>query len=241
MECIDGEHHKHGPRVYDEGLHCPVMKEPGYLQGMQNAFAHIAEHLGEPLTVESYLRVHRIACSHFRSFQETFTMIGQEKVGCLRGRTRILAAKFGARCPMSDEAAHTLSRLDLGIVQRCNDRDSLLCYAVMSEERVHQRFQEFLDQLSSNLRNASTPQEKLRMIAEYHQKMEWLHPVIDGTSRTSLAIMNKLLVENGLHPVLLEYPHRASTLGLADWTAYLQEGLQAWEQAAAGSLPFSGR
>lgn len=64
-QIFDGKYHQFGAKVFDEGLHGKE-KEPGFYESALNAFNFAGEHLGEPLTVDFYCNLHKIACAHFQ-------------------------------------------------------------------------------------------------------------------------------------------------------------------------------
>ena len=79
-------------------------------------------------------------------------------------------------------------------------------------------------------------------ICKYVKYLDWLHPPRDGSGRTVIfGILNKILSENGFHPVLLEYPYITDCVSLQKWTEYVKEGLLAWEAAKPHSGGWAGR
>jgi hypothetical protein len=57
---IDGKDHRHGKWVYDQGLHAPTKKEPGYWEMVSNPNV-----LTQDLKVDLYQGIQKIACRHF--------------------------------------------------------------------------------------------------------------------------------------------------------------------------------
>lgn len=57
------------------------------------------------------------------------------------------------------------------------------------------------------MKNAKTEDDKLALIAEFVMTLEILHFFMDGNQRTTVfVILNKLLIENGLTPVIMPDP-----------------------------------
>jgi len=66
MQIFDGEYHKYGCMVFDEGLHdIDGMKEPGYYANVKNACDFACDKLGVDLDVSFYKELHKKACAHF--------------------------------------------------------------------------------------------------------------------------------------------------------------------------------
>jgi hypothetical protein len=237
-ECIDGLHHDKGKFVYDKGLHGGTI-EPGYIASMEDAFQFVANSLNRKVDATWYLQLHKRTCRHFNGDPSIFLM-GQERVGVFRKSG--VAATFSGVYQVTAEALTEFNALDRGLKQvfgdayglgaftDCGPGKKYLLYKSMTEEQVTKLFNYFLNNFYNEVENASTPEAKLWAIAKLHQRLEWLHPVLDGTSRTSTALMNKNLTDYGFHPALLEYPHLSSSYGLKQWFEYLKKGLQKWEQ-----------
>lgn len=68
-------------------------------------------------------------------------------------------------------------------------------------------------------------------IADLFQMLEWLHPFTDGQGRTDLVLLNKLLVDQGLNPVILKEPFVSSWSNLEEWKKALEEGMANWRSA----------
>lgn len=81
-QIFDGKYHAFGKKVFDEGLH-EKAKEPGFYASAQNAFNYAGEHLCEPLTVDFYRNLQKIACNHFQG-KENQTGIEAKDAGKFR-------------------------------------------------------------------------------------------------------------------------------------------------------------
>ena len=76
-------------------------------------------------------------------------------------------------------------------------------------------------------------EQKLTLIADLFQKLDWAHSFPDGQGRTDLIFLGKLLSENGFNPAILEDPYISTYTHLADWVEYLKEGMLLWIKLAA--------
>jgi hypothetical protein len=223
-EGIDGEHQKHGSLVYDKGLH-GGKTEPGFMQSMQQAFVYMSNHLGYPTTASFYLELHKVVCNHFRG-TETNTLMGQDKIGVFRDKDMDIYwdGLYGNHA-ITNQARRTFQGLKLGTISRETMR-----YKKMDDFEVEHLFDWFLKEYYDEIHEASTPREKLTAIGKFTQRCQWLHAPKDGCGRTDTLILNKHLVENGFHPVVLEFPYKSSILPLHMWIDYLEEGLKKWEE-----------
>ncbi len=245
MECIDGRYHHLGKYVFDRGTHAGTV-EPGFISSMENSFTWVQHWLNLRVDADWYLRLHKHTCAHFNG-DLSAVLMGQEKVGVFRDiDDGICCGLHPPYYEVSAEARAEFHALDQEIKREFGNtygigemtynsatRGTSVSYKAMSRAQVRQIFDKFLNEFYEKINRAAIPDQKLWAIAELQQRLEWLHPVRDGTARTSTAFMNKNLTDFGFHPGILEYPHRSSSLTKAGWKLYLQEGLLKWEQMKA--------
>lgn len=237
-ECIDGTFHDKGKYVFDKGLHGGTI-EPGFIASMENAFQFASQHLNRKIDATWYLQLHRRTCGHFNGDSNIY-MMGQERVGVFRNRA--VGANFSGTYKMTDGALKEFKALDAEIKRQLGDSYGLgefvtrgpgwlfLNYKAMTEEQIAVLFNKFLNDFYQEIERAGNDDKKLMAIARLHQRLEWLHPVTDGTARTSTVLLNILLTGYGFHPAILEYPHVSSSYGLNQWFNYLKDGLKKWQQ-----------
>jgi hypothetical protein len=108
-----------------------------------------------------------------------------------------------------------------------------LCYPLKnletSLEMIFNHFNQKISEIQQEAEDINDKDErKLRLIADLYQKLEWLHPFIDGQGRTDLILLSKLLSEHGFNPAILDEPYVSSYVPLADWCKYLREGMSKW-------------
>jgi Fic/DOC family len=244
-ECIDGRYHHLGKYVFDRGTHQGTVEAGfiGSMEGAEGAFAFVERHLNRKINADWYLNLHRRTCAHFNGDPAVFLM-GQEKVGVFRTIGDNICCVLSDTYRVSLEAKAAFEALDQELKRELGPSFGLgemtytdaffqtvrLSYKGMSAHQVRQIFDRFLNAFYQEVESARTPDEKLLAIAKLHQRLEWLHPVKDGTSRTSIALLNKLLTDYGFHPAILEYPHVSSSYTLREWKDYLQAGLVKWER-----------
>jgi hypothetical protein len=249
MECIDGRYHHLGRDTFDRGTHGGTV-EPGFIGSMEQSFHLIHHCIGCGIDADWYLFLHQYTCAHFNGNPAVFLM-GQEKVGAFRTSDDSICCYLSGTYALTSEARTEFQALDQALKRELGDSYGLggfvatdsfqkticLNYKTMSAEQVRHIFNKFLNEFYQEIRKATTPDLRLWAIARFHQRLEWLHPVKDGTARTSTVVMNKLLTDYGFHPAILEYPHVSTSYGLVQWKRYLQEGLLKWEQQRASLNP----
>ena len=243
MEYIDGTFHRLGKDVFDQGLHGHTV-EPGFAESMDSAVHFIDQSLFEKVNDVWYLRLHKHTCAHFNGDPRVFLM-GQERVGVFRGddEEQIHCTLAPPYYETTREGRDEFAALDLQIKKEVGSGCGLgemiydsptsrtcINYKVMRRWQVQNVFNYFLYDFHIEIDQARTSDERLCAIAKLHQRLEWLHPVCDGTSRTNIALMNRHLTEYGFHPAILEFPHVSSCYGLRQWKQYLHKGLIAWER-----------
>lgn len=240
-ECIDGRYHNLGKHVFDTGAHKGTV-EPGFIASMERSFPFVQDKLGQKIDADWYLTLHKLTCAHFNG-DPTVYLMGQEKVGVFRNTEDQVQCGLNGFYAVSREAKAEFEALDAELKRELGEAyglgrmnytyrfrsDMNLSYKAMSRDQVRRVFDRFLHAFYTEVEGTASPDAKLLAIARLHQRLEWLHPVRDGTARTSTALLNKHLSDYGFHPALLEYPHVSSSYTLHQWTAYLKNGLLKWE------------
>lgn len=240
-ECIDGRYHHLGKTVFDTGAHKGTV-EPGFIANMEKSFLYVEKKLGQKIDTDWYLALHKETCAHFNGDRNIYLM-GQEKVGVFRniedkvhcGLWGVYAVSAAAKAEFDALDAMLKRELGpeygLGEMKYTNTLNSSvsMTYKPMSRVQVKRVFDWFLTAFYAEIERTASPDAKLLAIARLHQRLEWLHPVKDGTSRTSIDLLNKHLTDYGFHPAILEYPHVSSSYTLQQWKEYLKNGLLQWE------------
>ncbi len=103
-------------------------------------------------------------------------------------------------------------------------------YYKASEETVENIVKKFFEDYERNMKNAKSPEEKLRRIAELYQNLNWLHPFCDGQGRTTLLLLGKELCRHGFNPAILNSPYICNYCLLDNWVSYLREGMIEWQK-----------
>ncbi|KTC84507.1 Fic family protein [Legionella brunensis] len=79
----------------------------------------------------------------------------------------------------------------------------------MTHQTIEKKINQYIHQYESKLKKLSDNEEKLEVIIELIQKIERLHPFIDGNCRTLvMLVLNRELIRNGFMPTMQWNPNR---------------------------------
>lgn len=84
---------------------------------------------------------------------------------------------------------------------------------------------------------ANNDDTKIRAIARCIHQLEIIHPFPDGNCRTMMLVMNKLLVQQGLNPAILENPNRIDAYSVDEICEEIKRGQQNFANCALAPLP----
>lgn len=242
-EYIDGCFHRFGKKVFDIGSHGGP-KEPGFSESMQEACEFIARSSPfKKINSDWYLKLHGYTCDHFDQSlcKNNVVLMGQEKVGVFRDIDDEGNGGFFS-IPLEVKREVDILNLELEkemgpsfgmgqvVYKRSGESIAGVYWKLMTREQVKKVFERFLDQFYTEIEQAASPDDKLMAIAKFTKRNEWLHPNADGNGRTNIAAMNKLLVDHGFHPAILDYPYQSNSLTLPLWKDYIRLGMIKWEQ-----------
>lgn len=77
---------------------------------------------------------------------------------------------------------------------------------------------------NTQIKNAGTGREKIKVIVTQLQRIEQLHPFIDGNIRTLYILLNKLLRDNNLSMCLVMNPNRLDGCSIAELVDMVEQG-----------------
>ncbi|WP_369007998.1 Fic family protein [Legionella sainthelensi] len=84
---------------------------------------------------------------------------------------------------------------------------------------------DFITDYQSEIEKAKDSTDKIKIIAKLVQKLEILHPFTDANCRTfCILLLNKLLLENKLTPVILDNPNRFDGFANQELVQEIMEG-----------------
>ncbi len=211
--------------VYDHGLHGRDA-EPGFLASMARAHALASREIGAPLDRALLQRLHEAALGHATpklAYRDHAFHVAVDPRRLRRGSLPWLT-RSGVRLEPIEEDG--VARLRVLFV----DVDG-------GEEGIVRRLERVLSTGRAALARAKDAEQRLLAIARLHARLELLHPTEDGNTRRHLVVLDKLLVEHGFWPVILDEPNDVVVMDARRWAEALRRGMARF-QAAARAVAF---
>jgi hypothetical protein len=210
--------------------------EKGYMAAMMRSFRAMLGNLGQKLTAESYEELHDLAAGN------VLTRKGERMETGFRN-SRLFREGFGV-----DEDTWSMAGYE-ELEQKYEDRDSnpvganlVLPPAEMVGPGVERKIMQIKPMLRSQcirfanvvinlfyeqIEKAESEDEKLEAIARCAQDLDQLHLFADANIRTiAFLVVNKLLLENGLDPVILDEPNVFDCKSIGELKSALRKGQQ---------------
>lgn len=206
--------------VYDLGRHGRE-PEPGFLASMARAHRLASSQLGAPLDRALVQRLHEAALGHAGprlAYRDHAFHLTVDATRLQRGSTRWLTA-----CGVSLEPIEQDGRARLRVVFEP---------LAGGEEAIVRRLEAILAAGRRALAAATRRDARLLAIARLHARLELLHPTDDGNTRRNLVLLDKLLVEHGFWPVILDEPNDVVVMDDRRWAAALVRGMDRFRAAA---------
>jgi hypothetical protein len=231
---IDLKRQNFGSAVFDQGLHGKT-PEPGYLASMAAGHKAARNAIGLRMTAAWYESLQALTRAH----SNDATMAGwssstdRVKPSQATAGPRFLnemnqgmggnAQQFWDRftaidIPMGD----TFTMHPLG-----QTIQFAFTYAGKSEAASKARIQKLFDDFYADLRTSNQPRW---LVARLHKNLEYMHAFKDANTRTNLVVLNKLLVECGFDPVVLDDPNLSYTQTVDEWEDLLRRGNLRWRE-----------
>jgi hypothetical protein len=202
-EYVDGRYHKHGRSVFANASH-GGSQELGYVDSQDRAAMYVGSTLGQKLTANMYLRIHSLVAGHFMGDDNNVCM-NANNVGVFRRDYISCKCSYGH---ISAEALNEIASIQPTLFTMTENADGeyTLHFIKRTSDEIEKIFNQFTDEYYRNIASASTSDEKLHAIAWFYKQLELLHPVWDGSGRSSYTVLQKLLVENCFTPTILHNP-----------------------------------
>ncbi|MCT4614237.1 MAG: hypothetical protein N4A49_05095 [Marinifilaceae bacterium] len=100
----------------------------------------------------------------------------------------------------------------------------------LSPNNYNSLFEKITNQYYEYMKSTTNPWMKLFVIADYYIKLERVHFFRDGNSRLNYCILNKLLIENGFCPVIIEDFNWAYCKNPVELAIKLWAGMNLWSK-----------
>lgn len=242
-ESVDLKHQKFGPKVYDTGVHHtpprPEYIEPGAADSIATARAHVMAALGTPLTVEKYRQINEFATppkisSSWRSESHNEIEIGVAK-NTFKDQRRNMKMTLDMQSASRIDGDRR-GRAEMSVSTFPGDVADTHRIALMRRPtaEVQAMVADILQTYYRKIETAEDRSGRLKIIAETHQLLERLHAFKDANTRTNLLVLNKLLTEQGYHPVILDDPNTSYLVSTEEWVTEIERGLQRWKDLKDG-------
>lgn len=217
---VDRDHQHHGPMVYDRGLHGRDA-EPGFMESMASAHALASRELGSPLDRALLQRLHEAVLAH-----------GAPKLAYRDHAFHVTVAPRRLQrgsLPWLTRSGAQLEEVEEDGVPRLR---VLFVELEGGEESIVRRLERVLSAGRRAIARAKDADARLLAIARLHARLELLHPTEDGNTRRNLVLLDKLLVEHGFWPVILDEPNDVVVMDARRWAAALRRGMTRFQVAA---------
>jgi hypothetical protein len=230
---IDLRRQHFGSDVFDAGLHGKD-PEPGYLASMAAAHKFARDHLGERMTAADYEQLQGLTRQHSDDEEMAGWSSSTDRVNADRATAgaafeqQILHDAWAGGLEQAYEYAQARG-IPMGDTFTLQPHPATVnfafTYAGKGEAASKERIQALFDGFYAALRTTDDP---LRQIAALHKNLEYMHPFKDANTRTNLVVLNKVLVECGFNPVVLDDPNQSYTQTIDEWVALVERGLKRW-------------
>ena len=98
------------------------------------------------------------------------------------------------------------------------------------QELTAKHMKKIINEFNTEIMNAHNSDEKITIIAKHIQRIDQLHPFLDGNIRTCYILLNKLLRDHGLSLSLLMNPNRLDVCSLDQVVEMIKQGQMYYQQ-----------
>jgi hypothetical protein len=199
------------------------VKEPGYFSGMNDALKQLPKFLGKPLTLDMALELHDVAMKDIAhatlgvfSSDYFYTTVKNDEALDEMFNSRLLFESRRFLEALSEQKLYGKTAILQNYAQHIPEKNTFLAYAPESEKvevkstgvtDLATKIKPYLDHYYQSVHNAPNLNTILMAIADLIRVLEAAHYFPDGNTRTNLfLILPKLMIENGLPPVILKNP-----------------------------------
>lgn len=251
---VDWEHLQFGARAYDEGLHGGEV-EPHFLANFERAHSWLVGHLGTRLTVSASEQLTYLATEHELPelvYDCTPRNLSRMRAWMRPGVLDSYPPEFVKRRPYRRwelEAFKALykDRLDQlmedvpGLTSYLDEKYEVklenLTLQLLNQEMLRAQLHFFRGPRSPEMVRQAMAREfdafyeapSLKRAVALHRWLEALHPFAWGNTRYAYLVLNKLLVEYGFCPTVMEQRCDAVFSTLAEWEERISEGMERWQ------------
>ncbi len=249
-QIIDERQHSYGPFVFDLGLNNGGV-EPLFLVNAIKASLFAADHFHLEPNIDFYKIIHSIASRDISlgksrnlksiggvgKFRPEIT--NSPKVSCVFELGLSESFKDGDAEP-EDKVISFFNDIVCSVFSELPSFDKSSPPVTISFEsfsniykqsyttpldKIDQLVKEVFDSFNRAIKTAKTNDERIKYIALFYQRLDWIHPFQDGQGRTDIIFLSWLLCKYGFNPPILAEPYYSSMNTLDNWTIYLNRAL----------------
>jgi hypothetical protein len=205
-------------------------REPGSITAMNNVFSFIKSYGDGVITEEHVREIHRIAMYGVSGLNGN-TYSDNELVRGGKYRTTTIGIFVGAGYNASRKGIELLGKRLTQTALGARGTFLYRCWIEPgSEESIKQgvvtALEEYYHALELLKNKRENYLEVIALIVDCVQKIELQHPFRDGNGRTTTALLNILLLQNRLPPVILENPNYFDGFAPDELVAEVLKGMQ---------------
>jgi len=226
------------------------LREPGYLNSMLKARKFVADTMGQKMDDKYLEQIHLRSASHKKNGPDYHSGYRNEN------DTEVSVSYDAGDDYQKGDPSAALEELDPEITRAfhtegykfsdSNEDDNIgenapethgehndlnLWFKTKTAQQVRAEVNKIMKDYYTTITTAATRQEKLLVVSTIHRRLENLHPFIDANTRTNRLVLHRMLVENGMSPVILDNPLEVHLKSNEEWAEYLEGGMAKWEQA----------
>lgn len=232
---IDEEYHELGPFAFDEGLHGGEV-EPGFDRSIKEGWMFLTLFLDQSEEIPHFVlydALHHIVMKHNKNTEKE--SIGDKAafyVGLMKDklidknniptvRQALSEIKKEARWLQFEPSLK--STVEMGAKEPWHLPLVIKMYFPLRVAPLDMMVMDLMRYYNHDLKKAST-EDKLSIIAAFHQSLERIHMYRDGNSRTNLMFLQFELVRNGFAPALID-PNGSYLESKESWTDAVRNGM----------------
>lgn len=236
MMLMDGKYHATRGKYGFEN-------EKGYMSALMSAFTNMLQNLTDELTVDSYAYLHDLAVNGvynrngtpmdkgYRNNQTEAEGFGVDNDTWSSDGYDELSEKYRNRNTkkQSSSVGWALALDPKGMVGPSVET-KIMKIKPLAQTQCKRFAGVVINDYHEELRRAETEEDKLRAIARCCQDLDQLHLFVDGNIRTvTFLLLNKLLLQNNLSPVIMEEPNVFDCKSIAELIDAIKAGQKKFE------------
>ncbi|KTD53749.1 Fic/DOC family protein [Legionella santicrucis] len=199
-------------------------REPGSVKGLLFAWQHVNNTLGTPLNLNFFRTLHKLCMDNTQFDDVQITRWDYQVPGEVR---KINLDTCGINAKYLNEKR--IARIQaLGKKLKCKPiqkEGNVVSLPASNVNGLEDRMEQLIAEFNSRLSEEVDKEKKLKLIADFMQRLEMMHFFRDGNLRIHMMILNKLLIENELPPCIIDDPFKINYLTLEELT----EEIKKWQ------------